>query len=73
LSPFAKLVNHQCLKIAPIFGLVVYIIALLVPSMVQPFKIRGQTIQLEELVQKVGSVGANVDGARGDLPIHCRM
>jgi len=52
---------------------VVYIIALLVPSMVQPFKIRGQTIQLEELVQKVGSVGANVDGARGDLPIHCRM
>jgi hypothetical protein len=42
----------RCFKIVPILGLVVYTIALLVPSMVQPFNIRG--------VQEVLSVGANV-------------
>ena len=31
----------RCFKIVPILGLVVYTIALLVPSMVQPFNIRG--------------------------------
>ena len=67
---------RRCLKVAPILGLVVYIIALLVPSVVQPLKVRGQTVKLEEfnlinsrLIQEVGSVGANVDGVRGDLPL----
>lgn len=55
----------------------------LVPSADQPLKVRGQVVQLEELnsrleflefnlinnrlVQELGSVGANENGARGDL------
>jgi hypothetical protein len=58
---------------------------LLVPSVVQPLKVRGQAVQLEELnsrleflelnlinsrlVQELGSVGENKNGARGDLPL----
>ena len=50
----------RCFKIVPILGLVVYTIALLVPSMVQPFNIRG--------VQEVLSVGANVPTENIEVP-----
>jgi hypothetical protein len=53
-SKRSDFVGRVTLRVAiiPILGLVVYTIALLVPSMVQPFNIRG--------AQEVLSVGANV-------------
>ena len=62
----------RCFKIVPILGLVVYTIALLVPSMVQPFNIRGVQEVLSSLKanEAPGYASSGSDAAVKNAVVH---